>query len=203
MLPTVSSPPVTATVSPTPSDTEPVSTGVTIHPATLPLSFEPNVGQTDARVRYLVHGPGYSLFLTDSEAALSITQAPPPTHERFGRPDPHDILGPLGGPGQGVISVTAPLTRTVVRLHYTGMNPTPRVTAEEPLPGRVNYLLGANAKGWKTDIATYARITYHAVYPGVDLSYYGTQGRLEYDWTVTPGASVAAIAYTVLGAARQ
>jgi hypothetical protein len=38
----------------------------------LPLSFEENRGQTDARVRFLAHGEGYSLFLTDSEAVLAL-----------------------------------------------------------------------------------------------------------------------------------
>ncbi len=36
----------------------------------LPMSFEANQGQTDARVRFLSRGEGYSLFLTDSEAVL-------------------------------------------------------------------------------------------------------------------------------------
>jgi hypothetical protein len=36
----------------------------------LPMHFEPNQGQTDAAVRYLARGAGYSLFLTDAEAVL-------------------------------------------------------------------------------------------------------------------------------------
>jgi len=40
--------------------------------ANLPLSFEPNLGQTDAGVRFLAHGPGYTLFLTRTEAVLSM-----------------------------------------------------------------------------------------------------------------------------------
>src|SRR5436190_17795264 len=39
-----------------------------------PLVFEPNQGQTDASVRYLSRGNGYSLFLTDSEAILSFVR---------------------------------------------------------------------------------------------------------------------------------
>src|SRR5438270_786317 len=31
----------------------------------LPMSFEPNAGQTDARVQFLSRGAGYTLFLTD------------------------------------------------------------------------------------------------------------------------------------------
>src|SRR3712207_6803178 len=34
----------------------------------LPLSFEANHGQTDARVDFLARGSGYTLFLTGSEA---------------------------------------------------------------------------------------------------------------------------------------
>src|SRR5262245_4735981 len=39
----------------------------------LPLSFEANVGQAEASVRYLAHGSGYRLALTDQGAALSLS----------------------------------------------------------------------------------------------------------------------------------
>ena len=38
----------------------------------LPLAFESNEGQTDRRVRFLSRGSGYSLFLTDTEAVLTL-----------------------------------------------------------------------------------------------------------------------------------
>jgi hypothetical protein len=37
-----------------------------------PLAFEPNARRTDKRVRYLAQGPGYSVFLTDAGAVLSL-----------------------------------------------------------------------------------------------------------------------------------
>src|SRR5258708_35042434 len=37
----------------------------------LPLSFEPNQGQTDARVKFLARVPGYTLFVTSDEAVFS------------------------------------------------------------------------------------------------------------------------------------
>ena len=40
----------------------------------LPLSFEANEGQTDPAVKFLSRGPGYTLFLTSSEATLSLRQ---------------------------------------------------------------------------------------------------------------------------------
>src|SRR5262245_42449457 len=38
----------------------------------VPLSFEANHGQADARVQFLSHGPGYGLSLTGTEAGLSL-----------------------------------------------------------------------------------------------------------------------------------
>ncbi|MFI5455817.1 MAG: SBBP repeat-containing protein [Isosphaerales bacterium] len=40
----------------------------------LPLSFEANQGQTDSQVNFLSRGNGYSLFLTPTEAVLSLSQ---------------------------------------------------------------------------------------------------------------------------------
>ena len=40
----------------------------------------------------------------------------------------------------------------------------------------------------------YGRVHYNSVYDGIDLEYYGREGRLEYDWIVRPGADVSAIA---------
>ncbi|HEY7543548.1 MAG TPA: SBBP repeat-containing protein, partial [Blastocatellia bacterium] len=40
--------------------------------ARLPLRFEANRGQTNSRVRFISRGSGYALFLTESEAVLSL-----------------------------------------------------------------------------------------------------------------------------------
>jgi len=42
----------------------------------------------------------------------------------------------------------------------------------------------------------------HAVYPGIDLVYYGTQSQLEYDFVVAPGADPHAIRLAVQGAKK-
>jgi hypothetical protein len=41
----------------------------------LPLTFEPNEGQTDASVKFLSRSAGYTLFLTKSEAVLAFTDS--------------------------------------------------------------------------------------------------------------------------------
>src|SRR3954447_12196985 len=40
--------------------------------AQLPLSFEANQGQSDPRVKFLSRGKSYSLFLTSTEAMLTL-----------------------------------------------------------------------------------------------------------------------------------
>src|SRR5690349_7159151 len=39
----------------------------------LPMQFESNAGQTDARVQYLARGPRYTLFLSPTQAVLSLS----------------------------------------------------------------------------------------------------------------------------------
>jgi hypothetical protein len=141
----------------------------------LPLSFEANHGQSDPAVRYLARGRGYTLFLTAQEAVLVLR---PPSQSTEVQP-------------------------TVVRLGLAGANPAPEVVGEALRPGRVNYFRGNDPRQWRTDIPTYARVRYRAVYPGVDLVYYGnTQGALEYDFVVGPKADPGIIVLTVAGADR-
>jgi uncharacterized protein (TIGR03437 family) len=73
--------------------------------------------------------------------------------------------------------------------------------AESPLPGVVNYLVGA-AASWHTGIPTYARVRYREVYPGIDVVYYGTEGHLEYDFVLAPGADPRKIRVRYDGASR-
>lgn len=67
------------------------------------------------------------------------------------------------------------------------------VEGEDRLPGTVNYFLGKDPAGWRTNIATYARVKYREVYRGVDISFYGRQNRIEYDFELAPRADPSAI----------
>src|ERR1700739_3915872 len=122
--------------------------------AQLPLSFEPNEGQSVPEVRFLAHGPGYALFLTDEAEAVL-----------------------LAGKGQP----------QVMRLALEGANPHPAVQALEEQAAKSAYFIGNDPARWRTGIAHYGRVRYQAVYPGIDLVYYGAGRRLEYDWVVAPG----------------
>ena len=92
---------------------------------------------------------------------------------------------------------------TVLRTQLVAANPASKVTGEEELPGKINYLIGKDPAKWRTGVATYAKVRYEQVYPGIDLVYYGSQRQLEYDFVVGPGADPARIRLKLAGARKM
>ena len=88
---------------------------------------------------------------------------------------------------------------SVVRMKLAGAQ-SAEVSGAEPLPGKVNYFLGADPAKWSRGIATYGKVEYKRIYQGIDLVYYGAQRRLEYDFRVEPGADPSKIALEFSGA---
>jgi Big-like domain-containing protein/beta-propeller repeat-containing protein len=144
----------------------------------LPLSFEANRGQADDQVDAVSRGRGFTLSLTPSEAVLNLS-------------------APLARTGDANPERNPP---TVLTLRLTGGNPHARAVAGRELPGTANYFIGNDPARWRTGIPTFAEIRYENVYPGIDLTYYGNQGRLEYDFVVAAGANPDSIALEIIGA---
>jgi hypothetical protein len=142
----------------------------------LPLSFEANQGQTDPQVHFLARGSGYALFLTDSEAVLSL--------QRPGAPNADD----------------QPADTAVLRMQLLGARNGVEAVGQDEQPGRVNYFIGDDPSQWRTDIPTFGRVAYPNVYDGISLIYYGNQQQLEYDFVVAPGADAHAVALNFTGA---
>ncbi len=78
----------------------------------------------------------------------------------------------------------------------------PAITGEAPLPGRSNYLIGADAAQWKTGIPSYRQVRIQQIYRGIDLVLYGNKDELEYDLVLAPGADVKSIALEFIGTAH-
>ncbi len=155
----------------------------------LPLFFEPNQGQTAGAVKFLARGSGYGLFLTSDEAVLELQ---------------HSATGAQAS-GSGSRRSTLPqrVSSSLIRMRLEGANSSARVSGASPLPGKSNYFIGSDASKWRQNIPQYGRVEYQAVYPGVDLVYYGNQGQLEYDFRVAPGADPNQIALSFTGAAAR
>jgi len=67
------------------------------------------------------------------------------------------------------------------------------LSGSNQLPGTVNYFVGRDPNKWLAGVPTFAQVKYAAVYPGVDLVYYGGHGRLEFDFELAPEADPEAI----------
>jgi uncharacterized repeat protein (TIGR01451 family) len=141
--------------------------------AGLPLIFEPNLGQgnldpADSRAHFVTRGSGYSLFLGSEGAILSLA-----SRQR------------RQGSGKDETSGTRVES---LRMKLAGANPNPNLTGADRLPGKSNYFLGNDPAQWRQGVPQFARVRYENVYPGINLLFYGNQGRLEYDFQVAPGA---------------
>jgi uncharacterized protein (TIGR03437 family) len=72
--------------------------------------------------------------------------------------------------------------------------------AENPLSGRVNYLIGRDTTQWHTNIPTFGRVRFPSVYPNIDVVYHGSGGEIENDFIVRPGGDPQAIRIRFSGA---
>ncbi|MGH9432920.1 MAG: choice-of-anchor D domain-containing protein, partial [Terriglobia bacterium] len=152
----------------------------------LPLIFEANQGQTNARVKYISRGDGYALFLTDHDAVLELRQA---SEQPSKRPTARDSRN----------SKPAAVKVDVLQLELAGSSPSAQAAGLDELPGKSNYYIGNDPADWHTNIPQYSKVEYHAIYPGVNLVYYGSQGRLEYDFDLAPGVNPAIITLSIDG----
>ena len=151
----------------------------------LPLAFEQNVGQSDPRVKFLARGAGYTVFLTETNATLRL-ESHSVSNDSLGK----NAVKPDRKSG------------AVLRFALSNSNPHPALHALDVEPGRTNYFVGNDPRKWRSGVSQYSRVKFDAVYPGIDLMYYGNPGQLESDYIVAPGADAKQIALRVEGADR-
>jgi hypothetical protein len=159
----------------------------------LPLNFEANRGQTDSQVKFLARGSGYNLFLSPQEAVLTLNRSRGSSTTRW-EAARVNYIQPVAG--------AQLLGADVLRMQLVDANLAARVAGVDDLPGKSHYFIGNHRQQWRTHISHFAKVRFQSVYPGVDLLYYGTGGRLEYDFIVSPGADPNAIKLNFAGASQ-
>jgi hypothetical protein len=147
------------------------STQIQASLARLPISFEPNQGQSDSAAKFVAHGRGYGLYLTPSAAVLTLPE----------RAQDH-------------------LRQAAVEMQLAGANQQPDIVGADRLPGHSNYFIGNDSSRWLRNIPQFGRVQYRDVYPGIDLAFYGNQNQLEYDFEVSPGSDAHQIELNFKGA---
>lgn len=92
--------------------------------------------------------------------------------------------------------------RATLRTRFSGANASAPISGESRQASTTNYFIGSDPAKWRTSVPNFAKVRYAGVYSGIDLIYYGTEGTLEYDWVVEPGADPRQIRMVFDGADR-
>ncbi|HEV8437730.1 MAG TPA: SBBP repeat-containing protein [Methylomirabilota bacterium] len=149
--------------------------------ANLPLYFVENRGQEDPRVAYYVPGRTIATYFTADGVTFAFSSPTPP-------------------PPRRAAFVAEPPTRErwALKLDFVGARPVmPR--GQDVTPTIFSYFKGPESE-WKTGLKTYAGVVYPDLWPGIDLVYGGSAGRLKYAFHVKPGADPAQIRLAYRGA---
>ena len=152
----------------------------------LPLAFEANQGQTDPQVNFVSRGAGCNLFLTATEAVLTL--------QKVSRQESKAPAATALPPQEE--------KSAVLHMRLLGANAEAEVFGQDELPGKSNYFIGNDPKKWHVGVPQYASVRYTGVYPGVDLVYYGNQREMEYDFLLQPGADPGAIRLGIEGSTQ-
>jgi hypothetical protein len=161
--------------------------GARVSPQSLPLHFEANQGQASEEVKFLARAQGSSVLFTLKGALLTWRQGGMGNQSHGHAPGSAD-----GG------SNLQPWTS--LGLQFLGGNASPALSGVEQLPGKINYFEGNDAAKWHTKVATYAKVRYEQVYPGIDVVFYGDGRQLEFDCVLAPGADPSVIVCSLDGA---
>jgi hypothetical protein len=187
----------------------------------LPLSFEANQGQADSRVKFLTRTGAYNMFLTGDEAVLVLRERKAKNKEKDKDKNKNKDKNkdkknnakednkfpvetrPAASPAKAN-STPKPerATESILRMKLSNANANARVTGLDELAGTSNYFIGSDPAKWRSNVPTYSKVKYEAIYSGIDLVFYGNQQQLEYDFIVAPGVDPHRIAFDIRGAKR-
>jgi hypothetical protein len=139
----------------------------------LPLTFEKNQGQFPARVKWAARSSGYEVTFDDESATMII-------------PDKaalHNASTRLAGKPAALH-----IPYSAVRMKLVGSRPWDDLTGLEPTGGVSNYVDTRDSKRSVNRVVQYRRMKISNVYPGIDLIFHTSEGEMEYDFAVAPGA---------------
>ncbi len=96
-------------------------------------------------------------------------------------------------PSDAQTGICGEASPTLVRARFAGADPEPTPEGAALLCRSNNFFLGNDPSRWRSCAASYAALVYRDLYPGIDLTYYGSDRCIEYDFTIRPGADPSAI----------
>ncbi len=173
---------------------------------TMPLSFTQNNGQWNEQVAFRANAGGFTGWFGREGLTYQFTR-------RTGRGTlrvldslrvhasrPYSIEG-LDSCLRGNDMEGDSVEQLALTAKFIGANPNPQVLGEELMEYKCNYFIGNDPTKWRRDVPNYQSVVYKDIYPGIDLKYYGSgDGRIEYDFIISPNANPSQIAIRYDGA---
>lgn len=149
----------------------------------IPMTFEPNLGQADPRAEFIGRGKGLTVFLTRASIAIQVanlgaTQAAAAPRSTSESAKPRVLTLRLAGDSH---------------FNWSG---------DAMLSGESNYFIGNDRSRWRTGVPHFARAQSATGSRNVSLAVYGNDGGVEYDLRLAPGADPAKLRL-MLGGARD
>jgi gliding motility-associated-like protein len=160
------------------------------------VQFIENKGQWDKQVKFMSNAGDGSFFLTengftisqfDSKDVLNIKE----TSHGIQTDDPKS--------GSNIKRKSNSVKSHAYTVSFIN-GKTANITGEKPLVTVNNYFIGNDPSKWASNCRIFQAVTYHEVYPGIDVRYYVDGGsNLKYDIIVKPGGRVEDIAMKYSG----
>jgi hypothetical protein len=183
-----------------------------------PLAFVPNLGQTNPTVHFQARGLGGALFFAPDGVMFAL-----PTNMRDqgsgvrgqttdGRRTTDDgqrttdngrrttVHGQLTTDNRPRTTDHRQLTTDHITLRFEGANAEAVIEAGAARPGKTHVFNGNDPAAWRTNLPSYADITYRQLYDGIDLQYTGADGLLKETYYVAPHADPSRIRWSYTGA---
>jgi hypothetical protein len=143
-------------------------------PLSIPVTFEPNLGQFDPSVKLVGRGAGMTLLLTHRGMDVA-------------------LASPAISPGRQRMAIVR------MRAIWVGSRSTRAAVAprfawrgEKKLKTISNYFIGNNPTAWRTHVPHFAQVVGSSGSSGrLAMTVYGKNGGVEYDLRLAPGADVS------------
>jgi len=138
----------------------------TVAPAT-GAGFVENRGQVDSQVLYYLPYQDAVIYFTENGLVVDLEFVVSQTTSNNDVPGPKSPVSPTQ-PGMDAEESRA---RFAVPVRFVGASTTLFLAARQQLSTEYNFFLGDDITLWQTRVPCYSELTYHEVWPGIDVVY--------------------------------
>lgn len=162
------------------------------------VQFIENKGQWDKQVKFMSNAGDGAFYLTENGFTVSQFDSKDMVNIK------NQIHGAQSGDSKTISNARSLKNNNTVKSHAYAVSfvngSATNITGEKPIVTVNNYFIGNDPSKWASNCRIFQAVTYHEVYPGIDVRYYVDGGsNLKYDIIVKPGGRVEDIAMKYSG----